>query len=87
MLKISKTDFVLILCFFRNQARCPNDQTPLSAKQLFQDRSARREVLDLKVVCSNQDCKFISELRNIQASFDWAFLFNFLLLISLIYLK
>ena len=55
-------------CFanFRNQARCPNDQTPLSANQLFQDRSARREVLDLKVVCSNKDCSFVSELRNIQ---------------------
>ncbi|XP_076803008.1 TNF receptor-associated factor 6-like [Clavelina lepadiformis] len=59
-----------ILRCIRNQARCPVDQIPLSSKQLFQDRSAHREVLDLKVKCSNDGCDVVLELRHMQKHHD-----------------
>jgi len=50
----------------RKKARCPIDQMILSSKQLFHDRSAQREVLDLNVRCPHTGCNVQTELRNIQ---------------------
>lgn len=57
---------VLITYAFRHQKKCPVDNDPLTTNQLFQDKYAHREVLDLKVKCNNKGCDFVSELRLIE---------------------
>ncbi|XP_078490796.1 zinc finger protein [Ciona intestinalis] len=55
-----------ILRCIRSKASCPVDQRTLFSNQLFQDRSAHREVLDLKAKCPNIGCNLVVELRNIK---------------------
>nr|XP_039257229.1 TNF receptor-associated factor 6-like [Styela clava] len=53
-------------CILRSVARfkkCPVDNVPLLPSQLFQDKCALREVLDLRAKCNNKGCDHVCELR------------------------
>ncbi|XP_078667690.1 TNF receptor-associated factor 6-like isoform X2 [Branchiostoma floridae x Branchiostoma belcheri] len=43
-------------------ARCPVDNSPLTEEQIFPDNFAKREILALRVKCSNKGCKEKMEL-------------------------
>ncbi|CAH1256606.1 TRAF6 [Branchiostoma lanceolatum] len=48
-------------------ARCPIDNSPLTEDQIFPDNFAKREILALRVKCSNKGCKEKMELRELDA--------------------
>lgn len=61
--------FIVVFFFKRTSYyfKCPLDNT--SANEVFQDNALRREVLSLKVDCTNKSkCSWTGELRDLEVN-------------------